>query len=170
MAKSWDDYSGKAKKSTGGDWPAVADDLYDAIIKDISEPDGPKPDPFNPDKEKMDFFVTWEFESEGATTTLRQYITIPETFLSDNVLNENSNMYKVMDALGFDMDDDEIEVDPPWWQGMPARIMVENKTTQKGELRPRITAVKPARKPARKSPAKAAAGRKPKPADDEEDF
>lgn len=141
--------------SAGSDFPEVPDDLYDAMIADVSEYET-RPDPFNEGKDKTDFYITWEVLSDAVPsgTTLRQYITIPEQFLSDGYLNEKSNMYKLMDALGIDMTG-KFRVDPNEWQGAEARIMVENKANTQGVTRPRITGVKPAKKkPAAKPAAK----------------
>ncbi len=132
--------------SSGGDFPEVPDDLYDAMIADVSDPET-RPDPFNEGRDKTDFFVTWEITSGDINpgTTLRQYVTVPEQFISDGYLNEKSNMYKLMDALGIDMSG-KFRVNPAEWQGAEARIMVENKANQAGSIRPRITGVKPAKK------------------------
>ena len=142
---SWDQYTKQAEVSSGGEFPEVADDLYDAIIQDVTEPrEGA--DAFNPGKVKIDFIVKWELTGDNAPpeTVLWQYVTLPEAYLNDGYLSEKSNLYKVMDALGFDMTG-RFTVDPPAWQGLEARVMVENKPNQQGELRPRITGVKPKR-------------------------
>jgi len=144
---SWDNYSNKTVTiAAGGDYPEVPDDLYDAMVQDVSDPET-RPDPFNEGKEKTDFFVTWEITSGDVKpgTTLRQYVTLPEQFMAEGFLNEKSNLYKLMEALGFDLTG-KFKVAPPTWQGMEARVMVENRANKMGESRPRITAVKPARK------------------------
>lgn len=153
MTSIWDTYSKDAEKGTGGDWPEVPDDLYTAMVKDISEPTT-EPDMFNPGKERTQFYITWELESDDLPegTTLRQYLTIPEGYLNDGYLNEKSGLYKVMEALGYDMNA-RFRVDPRAWQGMEARVMVENQVPKgKGEddRRPRITGVKPKRGKANK--------------------
>lgn len=144
---SWDQYTNdKAEVGGQGEWPAVPDDLYDAIVKDVSEPEE-QADIFNPGKTRTQFYLTWELAGgdvpEG--TTLRQYLSLPESYLSDGYVNEKSNLYKTMEALGYDMGG-KFKVDPPSWQGERARVMVENKVgANGGDPRPRITAVKPAR-------------------------
>ena len=161
----WDSYTKDAEKSTGGgDFPEAPDDLYDAMVQDVTEP-RTGPDLFNPGKEKTDFIVKWELTSGGVPdgTTLWQYVTLPEQYLENGYLSDKSNLYKVMDALGFDLEG-RFTVNPPEWQGMPARVMVENKPNKDGELRPKITAVKPARKTKiaaqeKRQPVGASAGR-----------
>ena len=161
----WDSYTKDAEKSTGGgDFPDVPDDLYDAMVQDVTDP-RTGPDLFNPGKEKTDFIVKWELTSGGVPdgTTLWQYVTLPEQYLENGYLSDKSNLYKVMDALGFDLEG-RFTVNPPEWQGMPARVMVENKPNKDGELRPKITAVKPARKTKiaaqeKRQPVGASAGR-----------
>lgn len=144
---SWGSYTKEAEVGGSGEWPEVADDLYDARVMDVSDPKT-GPDTFNPGKEKTDFYITWELLSgEAEGVTLRQYITLPEGFLGDGYLSEKSNLFKVMDALGFDLNG-RFTVDPPTWIDMRARVMVENKPNKDGELRPRITSVKPARRTA----------------------
>lgn len=169
---SWDQYTKQAEVGGGGEFPEVSDDLYDAIIQDVTEP-RTGPDPFNLGKEKIDFIVKWELTSGDVAegTTLWQYVTLPEAYLSDGYLNEKSNLYKLMEALGFDLGG-RFKVDPPSWQGLTARVMVENKPDKQGELRPRITGVKAAR--TKKAPARepVAAGARPaarkRPTDDAE--
>lgn len=150
---SWDDYAKTATKSEGGEWPEVVDDLYDAVIQDVSEPET-RPDSFNDGAEKTDFYINWELDTDNAPT-LRQYIVLPPAYLSDGFLNEKSNLYKTMVALGFDLDG-KFTVNPSEWQGMKARVMVENRANAKGDIRPRITAVKPARSTVKRGPVAAA--------------
>lgn len=144
---SWDKFERESVKiSAASEYPEVPDDLYDAMIADISEPET-RPDPFNEGKDKTDFFITWEITSGDVRpgTTLRQYVSLPEQFMTEGYLSEKSNLYKVMEALGFDLAGN-FKVKPSTWQGMEARVMVENKANKMGEIRPRITGVKPAKK------------------------
>ena len=142
---SWDQYIKEAEVGGGGEFPEVADDLYDAIIQDVTEPrEGPNT--YKPGETKLDFIVKWELLGadvpEGAV--IWQNITLPQEYLNSGFLSEKSRLYQAMDALGFDMKG-RFTVDPPSWQGLEARVMVENKPNQQGELRPRITGVKPKR-------------------------
>lgn len=150
---SWENYEKTATVSAGGEIPNVPDDLYEAMVQDVSEPIT-RPDPFNAGKDKTDFYITWELTSGdvAAGTTLRQYVGLPEQYANEGYLSEKSNLYKVMEALGFDLNG-KFRVAPSTWQGMEARVMVENRQTQNGETRPRITAVKPARKQKAAAPA-----------------
>lgn len=156
---SWENWEKAATVLAGSsDIPNVPDDLYDAMIQDVSVPET-RPDPFNEGRDKTDFYLTWEITSGDVPsgTTLRQYITLPEAYANEGYLSEKSNLYKVMEALGFDLSG-KFRVQPSKWQGMEARVMVENKQTRTGEMRPRITAVKPAKKA--KAAAAAPAGKK----------
>lgn len=190
VSQKWRGYAKKGTTSTGPEFPPIDDNLYDAIIKDVSDPESAA-DPFKKGETKVQFYLTWEFlNQDDEVVTLRQYITIPPTWIDGDELNEKSNLSLTMAALGFEVEG-EVEVDPESWQGLVARIMVENKENQKGETKPRITAVKPAKKkvapkaapkaapaaPAKKAapaPApitasKARAKAAPAPVDDEED-
>lgn len=148
----WNDsrFTREAERGTGFTPADVPDDLYEARIIEIGEPTD-VPDIFakEPGKMKTQFFIQWEIDSadleEG--TSLRQYMTLPDAYLSSGFLNEKSNLFHLMEALGFDMTA-RFQVDPPSWVGKRARVMVENKPNKDGELRPRITDVKPLRKKA----------------------
>lgn len=148
---SWDNYTKDAEQGQG-EWVDISDDLYAAMIKDIGEPET-KPDTFNPGKERTQFHITWELSGDVPEgTTLRQWVTIPEGYINDGYLSEKSNLFKVMEALGFDLSG-RFRVDPPSWQGLEARVLVENKPNKDGDLRPRITDVKAPRRKAADKPA-----------------
>ncbi len=59
---------------------------------------------------------------EGLTT--RQYFTIPAGLKSSGSLNKKSNIFALMEVLGFDMEG-KFKVDPQAWQGMEAQIMLK---------------------------------------------
>jgi hypothetical protein len=141
----WNDYAKTAEVGTS-EWPMIPDDVYDAVIADVGEPET-RPDHFNPDQEKTDFWLRWEFTSDELPegTWLRQYVALPQGFTSNGKLHKKSNLYSVMQTLGFDMEG-KFEVDPPSWQGMTARVIVKNKENQDGEMRPKITGLMPAKK------------------------
>lgn len=162
---SWDNYAKEAEKGTGGEWPEVPDDLYDAMVQDVSDPET-GPDQFNAGKERTQFYITFELVSDELpeNTTLRYYVTIPEGYINDGYLSDKSRLYKVMDALGFDMGG-RFTVDPRQWQGERVRVMVENKVSQNsttGEARPRITDVKAPRRKGERSAAAAPAATPPR--------
>lgn len=135
----WDQYTKDAEVGTGGDIPLVPEDLYDAMVQDVTEPR----ESTYEGKAQQRFIVKWEITSgdvpEG--TTLWQYITLPDGYLQDGILGEKSNLYKTMKALGIDMEG-RFRVDPPSWQGMEARIMVETRVTAEGKERSVISSVK----------------------------
>jgi hypothetical protein len=146
---SWDTIARTAERSSAPPIPDIPDDLYDAEVFAVGEPTE-SPDTFNPGKTRTTFWLDWAIESGDlpADTRIRQWIALPEAFLTDGFLSDKSRLFEVMEALGFDMEG-TIHVDPREWVGLRARIMVENRPTQStGELRPRVTAVKPARRQA----------------------
>ena len=144
----WDSYSKTdLPVGTGGDWPDVPDDLYDAVVQDVSEPEE-RDDPFNPGKTQTQFYVSWELVSDDLPegTVMRQYINIPAGVLSGAAINEKSHLYETMVGLGLIEADKPVVFHPPSWQGLEARVMVENKERKDGSgSRPRITGVKPKR-------------------------
>lgn len=156
----WSKWEREAEVSTGGDFPEIPDDLYDAMVKDVSIPET-KADPFNEGKLRTDFFVTWELTSGDvpAGTTIRQYISLPDGYANDGYLSEKSKLFEVMQGLGFDMKG-KFRVKPSTWQGMEARVMVESKSKDGTPGRPRVTKVSQARK---KQQPQAAASRRNRP-------
>ena len=163
---TWDQYTKDAEVSEGGSYPVIDDDLYAAMVQDVSEPTE-EPNKFKAKDSDPDmvtrFYITWELTSDNVpeNTTLRQYITLPEAYLSDGYLNEKSNLHKVMTALGFDLTG-RFRVAPAEWNGMEARVMVECPRDADGTQTgwPRITGVKPKRAsaaPAKKQPVAAGA-------------
>lgn len=153
---TWDTIARTAERSSAPPIPDIPDDLYDAEVLAVGEPTE-SPDNFNPGKTRTTFWLDWGIQVGGLMSeapgnfrdeTIRQWITLPEAFLTDGFLSDKSRLFEVMEALGFDMEG-TIHVDPREWVGLRARIMVENRPTQStGEMRPRVTAVKPARRQA----------------------
>lgn len=147
MTSLWDDpkFSKEIETGTGGDWPDIPDDLYDAEVSNASEPED-VPDTFNQGQMRTQFYLTWLLMSDEVPegTTLRQYLTLPQQYLEGNFLSGKSAVWKTMDALGYDMNARYV-VNPQQWVGKRARVMVENKANQKGDIRPRIVDVKPRR-------------------------
>ena len=145
---SWSTYTRDAEVGAGGDAPLIPDDLYDARVSDVSEPET-KPDPFKEGEEKTQFYITWELLSDELpdSTTVRQYISLPPGYIEHGIVGEKSNLFKVMTALGFDMAG-RFKVEPHKWIDLRARVMTEQAD---GKFA-RVTDVKPARQ-------KAAAGR-----------
>lgn len=162
---------GRATKGTGAEIPAIEDDLYTATIKDVKQGQNAY------DGEIRDQYVV-EFElhdvlkANGDPLTLRGYISIPPGLINDGVVNEKSNLYQFLMALGYT--DDTLEVDPAAWQGEELRVVVENKEIKsgdnKGQVRPRITGYKKKKAAAAATPAKRAPAAMPAAADDEDDF
>lgn len=142
---SWSNYSKEAEVGTGGDAPIVPDDLYDARVCFVSEPET-KTDIFKDDgSTKTQFYIDYELLSDEVpeSTTVRQYISLPPQYLENGVLGEKSTLYAVMEALGFDMDG-RFKVEPHKWIDMRCRVMTEQKDGKFAK----VTAVKPARQKA----------------------
>lgn len=139
---AWNQYSKEAETGTGGDVPDIPDDLWDARVADVSEPIT-APDPFKEGEEKTQFYVVWELLSDELPkdTTVRQYISLPPMYLDQGILGEKSNLWKVMNALGFDMAG-RFKVEPEKWVDMRARVMTDQPDKSKFA---KVTDVKPAR-------------------------
>lgn len=166
---SWDDYNrDDAEKGIGGDWVDPPDDLYDARVLDVSEPEVQtnifKKSDSDPETNTQ-FFITWELlptaqqVEDGCpeAPTLRYYCNIPERFLNEGYLGEKSKLYGVMTALGFDLEQ-PFRFAPMEWIDMRARVLVEQVETKNG-MRARITKIQPAkRKASPPTPAPRAAG------------
>lgn len=195
---TWENYTrDDAEKGAGGDWPDVVDDLYDARVMDVSEPEERpntfKQGPNDPDVNTQ-FYVTFELLPtpqqvedgcpEGAT--LRYYVNIPERFINEGYLGEKSKLFSLMSALGFDLNG-PFRFQPMEWIDLRCRVLTEHKNG-KGEPteRARITKLQEARKRAApptpapraagsRQPVGAAAGRAPlrerlEPAGSDEEF
>ena len=153
---NWSQYSREAEVGAGGDVPQIPDDLYDARVCDVSEPET-KPDIYKEGEDKTQFFIKWELLSDDLPpdTTVRQYISLPPGYLENGVLGEKANLHKVMTALGFDLSG-RFRVEPNKWIDLRARVMTEQV---EGKFA-RVTDVKPPRqKASQKQPV--AAGAKP---------
>lgn len=142
---TWKDWNvGDVSISSGQGVPEIPDDLYDALIREVAEP-VTEADPWNAGKMRTQFYIVWEItDGDVAGSTLRQYLSVPAG-LEQGFINDKSNLYSVMDALGFDLTQ-RVRVEPWNWVGMTARILVENKDNREGEPRPRVTGVKASRK------------------------
>jgi len=154
---AWTDYPSTGEVGSSWTPPELGDDLYDAVIDEVSEPfEQPKFD--DPSQVEEKFWISWRLTGEDVPedTTLRQYVAIPPKFRSDGFLSAKANLYLLMDTLGFDLSG-RFEVDPPSWVGMKARVMIENKANRDGVAVPKITSVKPPRQ------KKAAPARQPQP-------
>lgn len=157
---------GRARKGTGGDVPEIDDGMYAVTIKDVKQ----GTNTFDGETREQ-YVVEFEFEFEtkpnGEPLTLRGYIAIPPGLVSDGVVNDKSNLYGFLTALGYT--DDDLVVDPRAWQGQSLRVVVENREIKsgdnKGQTRPRITGYK---KRARAAAAAAPAKRSAPPADEGE--
>lgn len=141
----WNDYAKTATPTEGGDFPEIDDGVYAAMIADVGEPEE-REGQFG---HQVQFKMKWELEDfakpNGDAIWLWQWVTLPEGYLEKGNLGKKSNLYALMKALGFDVDAPNVDINPPSWQGMSARIMVVNKGTRSdpAAVRPRIDDVLP---------------------------
>lgn len=148
MASVWDKFVGTTTTTEGGEWPLYDADIYDGEILSVSEP-ADRPNIYKEGETQTSFYVQWmlrDQEDGSEVGELRQFINFPQAYLDGNGLNEKSNLYALMDGLGLIDDPEEIEVNPPSWPGMKARVTVEQYLSQKGEKRNKVSKVMPPRK------------------------
>jgi|GEM_PF-4599012 len=150
-------FSKEAERGSGYEAPELEDDIYFAEIIEVGEPfDQAKFD--DPNVMQTRFWIDWSIEGDDVPddATLRHYMTLPTAYLNSGYLNEKSNLFILMQNLGYDMSG-RFRVNPPEWVGKRARLVVKNKPGKEGDLRPRIESVMPLKKAS--SAPKAAAGR-----------
>lgn len=180
----WDDNAKEAEVgSGGGEFPELEDDLYEAQVADISEPTVETiPEQYRKKggpTERTRFYVSVDLYGDNVPDDcppLRIYLTVPDGFRNNGVLNEKSKLYEMMTALGYDLSG-RFKVDPREWQGQKVRVLVECPRDKDGVQTgwPKITEVKAVRKakPApKREPVAAAAGKRggaPFGEDDEDD-
>jgi len=150
--------------------PDIDDDFYTAMVRDVED----SVSTWN-DEETPQYSIEWELEEQtkanGDPLTLRSFVRIPDGLINDGVLNENSKLYELLMAFGYE--DNDLAIEPDDWQGKTVRINVENKEIKSGpntgQVRPRITGYKPPKmtKPAAKATRKAPRRRQVE--DDEDD-
>ena len=129
---TWDSFSKTAIAGEGNDdFPdrdKVPDGTYHAVCIRVSEPyDKPnKQSGAMQTKFVAEFALTGK-KLRGRAATLPSFITFPPKYLDEGVLSDKSNMYKVMKAMGYDMDD-KFTVNPPEWaeEGYSCDVIVEN--------------------------------------------
>lgn len=140
---SWDTYAKTATPSEGGEYPDIDDGLYLVTLSDVKDPEE-RAGLFGM---QTQFAIKWEFDdivqSNGDLIWLWQYVTLPQNYLDKGKLEKKSNLFKLMDTLGFDMTSDSILVDPRDWHGTEARLQVVNRGTESDPtaIRPRIADV-----------------------------
>lgn len=158
---------GRVRKGAGAEIPEIDDGMYAVMIKDVQQGESS----FDGEVRNQ-YVVEFEFaevvKANGEPLTLRGYIAIPPGLINDGLVNEKSNLYAFLMALGYT--DDDLEVDPRKWQGADLRVIVENKEVKsgdnKGQVRPRITGYKKKARVTTSAPAAKKAA--PTPADDED--
>lgn len=137
---------GKVGVSSGFEIPEVEDDIYIAKIVEIKDGKGTWED-----QEYEQYVVEWALDGltkdDGSSLTLAQFVRIPPGVYNGD-LNPDSNLYKLMAAIGCDME--EPDISPAKWLNKKARIDVENKEIKSGknagQIRPRIKEVRPLKK------------------------
>ena len=138
---------GKVQVEEGGEWtpPEVDDGVYKAIVDNVEDRFGtPSYDGKGTQDQYMVTYKLTELEDDDdGDVTLVQFLNVPPSLKNDGVLYEDSNIYKAMEAFGFNME--KPVVDPDDWIGKECQVLVENKAAQsgknKGVKRPKITSV-----------------------------
>lgn len=174
----WTNVPDSAVRKEEQDYPVIPSDLYNGKIVRVGEPFESTGE-YGP---KTKFVLDWELSGGDLAepVELPQFITLPDKFISEGFLSDKSTLFKVMTALGFDMDG-EITVRPWTWEGKEARVDVETKdvkVTNNGKTetvqRSYIQGIRPPRQrnTAAKAPARqpaAAGARKADGWDDDDD-
>lgn len=152
---SWDEIPQDGTITEGGEgWPTIPDDVYEGVIVEVGEPYERE----TPKGKAKKFVIRWELSGGDLDEPVQipQFVTLPPKFLSDGFLTPKSTLFKVMKALGFDMEG-QFVVRPWEWVGMKARVDTENgEPDQQGNVTSWITGIKPPR--AKKPPVKQAVG------------
>ena len=129
---SWEGFTKPAQKQSGefGDdeRPVIREGTYHALCVRVGEPY----DKANPQSGEMQtkFCAEFELTKPGRSepvATLPTFITLPPKYLDEGFLSEKSNLYKVMKAMGYDMEG-KFRVNPPEWaaEGYGCDVVVEN--------------------------------------------
>ena len=153
---NWSTYTKEAETATGGEKPIVDDDVYEARVVDVAdwweELNAYKKKDTDPDIRTRSFATFELLEGDASGTTLRYYFDIPVGYIKDGVLDGRAKLYKLMDALGYDMAG-RYKVAPLEWIDRRCRVVVENdKDAEPGTKWPSVVKLMTLRQ-------KAAAGR-----------
>jgi hypothetical protein len=162
------------KVRVGAGLPQIEEGTYNAQINDINDTENKR---YGGEQYVVEWALADLEKEDGSPFTLVQWVNIPDG-LDAGELNPDSNLFKLMEAIGCDME--EPDVSPQKWLGKKARIWIENKVVKEGDnagqVRPRIVKVTSLKKggPARREerePVGAGAKAAARPAvDDDEDF
>lgn len=140
MPKSY----GKVRVGTGFVPPQIEEGTYNARITEIKDVENKR---YGGEQYIVEWEIAGQTKEDGSPLTLAQWVNLPEG-LDAGELNPDSNLYKLMEAIGCDME--EPDVSPSKWLGKKARVWVENKVVKEGDnagqVRPRITKVTTLRK------------------------
>lgn len=139
----WDEIPEDAESKQSSDWPVIPDDVYNAVITEVGEP-YERETPYGPKKK---FAITWTLSGGDLAEPVAgfpQFVTIPPKFIETGFLSDKSTLFKIMAALGFDMEK-SIKVQPWTWVGKEARVDVETTSNDDGTQTSWIVKVKPPR-------------------------
>ena len=134
MTSIWDTFTREGQEGKGGDFEERAllpEGVYDAVVVRVGEPyDKPNPQ----SGEMMTKFVC-EFELsgrqlKGQTALIPAFLTLTTKFLDSGFLSDKAGVYKVMDALAFDMG--SFHFNPPEWVGLGCQVVVKNTKNPDG--------------------------------------
>jgi hypothetical protein len=138
-----------------GDFADIQDDTYNAEILSISAPFTDTFEGKESTKVTIDFKLLPREDQDCPEDYTRMYwLTLPETFLATGAVNTKSNLYAILDALGYDMSG-AIAFESDDWIGQRLRVIIGHSKTGY----PKINGfLKPLAK--KGTPAAAPAGRK----------
>ena len=152
----WDSYVRDDVQQGGGEgWETVPEDVYDAVCIEVGEP-------YERDTQfgtKMKFVVRWRISGGDldGDVEIPQFVTLSDKLISDGFISEKSWIWKIMQALGYDMTQ-AIRFDPRDWVGKRCRITIKNQVDKDGVETSWVDSLMQAR---RREPVAAGAARKP---------
>lgn len=139
--------------------------LYDADVIDVSDPET-KADIFNEGKMRTQFHMVLSLTGNGLEDAAEQWywVTVPPKLLSERFLSPKSTLFKVLEALGYEIDPESpMDIDTDEWIGRPCQALVEPTEDGKDTKITRLLPARKARTAARSAPTARPAAR---PADD----
>ncbi len=124
-------------KGVEGKLSAITEGEYQAKVLTVTQEEGQAAD-----------YLKWEFELEGDGVDGRKVYL--NTSLAPQAL---WNLRGLLEALGVEVPDDEMDIDPTELEGMPIGLLIENETYE-GKKRPRVADYFPAEEDAKPSKKK----------------
>jgi len=125
-------YQGAVATEGTGDFQDVPDDIYMAMVKDVSDP-FVSVDPTT-GNERTQVTIEWELMPRPdqieagcpeAGYTRKYWVTLTDNFLDKGFVDKKSKLYGVLEALGYDMTG-ELNFDSDEWQGKKAKVVIKH--------------------------------------------